>query len=93
MRHEAPLITIILNVVLLLFDNHILHTDDCIQLFYSHFHYWQGNGGHPMHLSLQVLFLQNGTAFRNKGPLILKYTQSRIYLSNAPQCTLWSVFV
>ena len=48
MYHKALLITIILNVVLLPFDNDILYMDDCIQLLYSHFHYRQGNGGYPM---------------------------------------------
>ena len=41
MHHEAPLIIIILNVVLLPFDDDILYTDDLIRLFCSHFHHQQ----------------------------------------------------
>ena len=38
-HHEAPLIIIILNVVLLPFDNDILYMDDFTRSFYSHFHH------------------------------------------------------
>ena len=40
-HHEALLIIIILNVVLLSFDDDILYKDDFTRSFYSHFHYQQ----------------------------------------------------
>ena len=41
MHHEAPLIIIILNVVLLPFGDDILYKDDFKRSFYSHFHHQQ----------------------------------------------------
>ena len=41
MHHEVPLIIIILNIVLLPFNDDILYTDDFTRLFYSHFHHQQ----------------------------------------------------
>ena len=40
-HHEVPLIIIILNVVLIPFDDDILYTDNLTRLFYSHFHHQQ----------------------------------------------------
>ena len=40
-HHKAPLIIIILNVVLLPFDDDILYKDDFTRSFYSHFHHKQ----------------------------------------------------
>ena len=40
-HHEAPLIIIILNVVLLPFGDDILYKDDFTRSFYSHFHHQQ----------------------------------------------------
>ena len=39
MHHEVPLIIIILNVVLLPFDDDTLYMNDFTWLFYSHFHH------------------------------------------------------
>ena len=40
-HHEAPLIIIILNVVLLPYDDDVLYKDDFTLSFYSHFHHQQ----------------------------------------------------
>ena len=85
------LIIIILNVVLLSFDDDILYKDDFTRSFYSHsasaVKEW------PPHAAVaKTLFLHNGTVFPNKSHLILKYTRSRIYLYTVPQCILWSIF-
>ena len=48
--HKVPLIIIVLNILLLPFDNDIFYIDNCIQTFYSHFHHQQESSGHPMPL-------------------------------------------
>ena len=40
-HHKAPLIIIILNVVLLPYDDDVLYKDDFTLSFYSHFHHQQ----------------------------------------------------
>lgn len=37
--HKVPLIIIVLNILLLPFDNDILYIDNCMRSFYSHFHH------------------------------------------------------
>ena len=40
-HHEVPLIIIILNVVLLPYDDDVLYKDDFTLSFHSHFHHQQ----------------------------------------------------
>ena len=65
-HHEAPLIIIILNVVLLPFGGDILYKDDFTRSFYNHFHHQQQKNGHPMPLSLKLYFSTMALLFLTK---------------------------